>query len=117
MQGERALGVGRRVAGLRTSQGDVLRPEFSIITTLYLRILQSDLHKWPLPFRSCFTWWLVKIVCPQKRVLKHLLSGLQELQGFKGRGGDFFPIREEDSQGPLETGGKIFVHLSNKLLR
>ena len=36
---------------------------------------------------------------------------------FQRQGGDFFPIREEDSQGPLETGGKIFVHLSNKLLR
>ena len=32
-------------------------------------------------------------------------------------GRDFFPIREEDSQGPLETGGKIFVYPSNKLLR
>ena len=30
---ERALGVGRRVAGLRTSQGDIVRPGFSISTT------------------------------------------------------------------------------------
>ena len=22
----------------------------------------SNIHKWPLPFRSCFTWWLLKIV-------------------------------------------------------
>ena len=28
---------------------------------------------------------LLKIVCSQKSVLKHLLSGLQELQDFKGR--------------------------------
>ena len=28
---------------------------------------------------------------------------------------NFFPIREEDSLGPLETGGKIFVHPSNKV--
>ena len=45
--------------------------------TWYLRILWSDIHKWPLPFRSYFTWWLVKIVCPQEKVVKHLLSGLQ----------------------------------------
>ena len=55
-------GVGRRVAELRTSQGDIVRPGFSINTTWYLRILWSDIHKWPLPFRSCFTWWLVKMV-------------------------------------------------------
>ena len=70
-------GVGRRVAGLRTYLGDIVRPGFSIRTTWYLRILWSDIHKWPLPFRSFFTWWLVKIVCPQRRVLKHLPSGLQ----------------------------------------
>ena len=39
-----------------------------------LRPHESDIYKWPLPFRSCFNWWLVKIVCPQRRVLKHLLS-------------------------------------------
>ena len=39
-----------------------------------LRPHESDIYKWPLPFRSCFTWWLVKIVCPQRRVSKHLLS-------------------------------------------
>ena len=54
--------VGKRVAGLRTSQGDIVRPGFSISITWYLRILWSDIHKWPLPFRICFTWWLVKIV-------------------------------------------------------
>ena len=64
------LRVGRRVAGLRNPQGDIVRPGFSISTTWYLRILWSGIHKWPLPFRSCFTWWLVKIVCPPKRVLK-----------------------------------------------
>ena len=57
-------GVGRRVAGLRSSQGDTGRLGFSISTTWYLRILLSDIHKWPLWFRSCFTWWLAKIVCP-----------------------------------------------------
>ena len=70
-KGREHLGVGRRVAGLRTSQGDIVRgypltrgyrPGFSISTTWYLRILWWDIHKWPLPFRSCFTWWLVKIV-------------------------------------------------------
>ena len=70
-------GVGRRVTGLRPSQGDIVRPGFSISTTWYLRVLWSDIHKWPLPFRSCFTWWLVKIVCPQERILKHLLLGLK----------------------------------------
>ena len=76
-KGREPSGVGRKVAGLRTSQGDIVRPGFSISTTWYLRILWPDIHKWPLWFRSCFTWWLVKIVCPQGRVLKHLLSGLQ----------------------------------------
>ena len=76
-KGREPSGLGRRVAGLRTSQGGTVRPGFSSSTTWYLRILWSDIHKWPLPFRSCFTWWLVKIVCPPKRVLKHLLWGLQ----------------------------------------
>ena len=76
-KGRESSGVGRRVVGLRTSQGDIVRPGFSISTTWYLWILWSDIHKWPLPFRSRFTWSLVKIVCPQKRVLKHLLSGPQ----------------------------------------
>ena len=58
-KGRKPSGVGRRVAGLRTSQG-LVRPGFSISMTWYLRILWSDIHKWPLPFRSCFTWWLVK---------------------------------------------------------
>ena len=70
-------GVGRRVAGLRTSQGDIVRPGFSISITWYLRSLWSDIHKWPLPFRSCFTWWLVKIVCLHERVLRNPLSGHQ----------------------------------------
>ena len=65
-KGREPLGVDRRVARLRTSQGDIVRPEFSISTTWHLRILWSDIHKCPLPFRSCFIWWLVKIVCIQK---------------------------------------------------
>ena len=56
------LRVGRRVAVLRTSQGNIVRPGFSISITWYLSILWSDIDKWPIPFRSCFTWWLVKIV-------------------------------------------------------
>ena len=61
-KGREPSAVGRRVAGLRTSQGDIVRPRSSISITWYLRILWSDIHKWPLPFRGCFTWWLVKIV-------------------------------------------------------
>ena len=61
-KGREPSGVGRRVAGLRTSQGDIVKPGFSISITWYLRVLWSDIHKWPLPFRSCFTWWLVQIV-------------------------------------------------------
>ena len=61
-KGREPSGVGRRVAELRTSQWDIVRPGFSIDTTWYLRILWSDIHKWLLPFRSCFTWWLIKIV-------------------------------------------------------
>ena len=76
-KGKEPSRVGRRVAELRTSQGDIVRPGFSISTTWYLRIIWSDLHRWPLPLRSCFTWWLVITVCPQEGVLKHLVSGLQ----------------------------------------
>ena len=66
-KGRESSGVDRRLTGLRTSQGYTVRPGFSISTTWYLRILWSDIHKWPLLFRSCFTWWLVKIVslCPK----------------------------------------------------
>ena len=52
-KGSEPSGVGRRVAGLRTSQGDIARPGFSISTTWYQRILWSDFHKWLLLFRSC----------------------------------------------------------------
>ena len=76
-KGRKPLGVGRWVTGLRTSKRDIVWPGFSISTTWYLSIIWSDINKWPLPFRSYFTWCLVKIVCPQKRVLKYLLSGLQ----------------------------------------
>ena len=55
-KGREPSGVGRRVAGLRTSQGDIVRPGFSISTTWYLRILWSDIHKCPLPSRICFIW-------------------------------------------------------------
>ena len=61
-KGREPLGIGRRVVGLRASQGDIVWPGFCISTTWNLRILWPDIHKWPLPFRSCFTWWLVKIV-------------------------------------------------------
>ena len=61
-KGREPLGINRKVPGLRTSQGDIVRPGFSISTTWYLRILWSDIYKWPPPFRSCFTWWLTKIV-------------------------------------------------------
>ena len=67
-KGREPLGLGKRATGLRTSQEDIVRPGCSISTIWYLRILWSDIHKWPLPFRSCFTCWLVKTVCPQKRV-------------------------------------------------
>ena len=61
-KGRELSGVVRMVVGLRTSQGDIVRPVFSISMTWYLKILWSDIHKWSFPFRSCFTWWLVKIV-------------------------------------------------------
>ena len=70
-KGRDPSGVGRRVSGLRTLQGDIVRPGFSISTTWYLRILWSDIYKWPLPFRSYFTWWLVKIIIlPPKESFK-----------------------------------------------
>ena len=60
--------------GMRVQDGEHMyrvRPGFSISITWYLRILWSDIHKWPLPFRSCFTWWLVKIVSlPPKESFK-----------------------------------------------
>ena len=70
-KGREPSGVGRRVAGFKTSQGNIVRSGFSISTIWYLRILWSDIHKWPLPFKSCFTWWLVKIVSlPPKESFK-----------------------------------------------
>ena len=66
-RGESHWGVGWRVVGLRISQGGIVRPGFSISTTWYLRILWSDIHKWALPFKSCFTCWLVKIVSLPQR--------------------------------------------------
>ena len=76
-KGREPSGVGRRMDGLRSSQGDIVRPGFSMSTTCQLRILWSDIHRWPVPVKRCFTWWLVKIGCPQVKVLKHLLSGLE----------------------------------------
>ena len=55
--------VDRRIAGLRTnltrgySQAWIFHQHYFISEDLW-----SDIHKWPLPFRSCFTQWLVKIV-------------------------------------------------------
>ena len=70
-KGREPSGIGRRVGGLRISQGDIVRPGFSISITWYLRILWLDIHKWPLPFKSCFTWWLVKIASvPPKESFK-----------------------------------------------
>ena len=60
-KGKESSGLGKRVAGLRTSQGDIMKPGLSISSTWYLRILWSG-HKWLFPFSSCFTWRLVKIV-------------------------------------------------------
>ena len=39
------------------------------------------------PIQDLFHWVAgkKKKVCPQKRILKHLLSGLQQLQDFEGR--------------------------------
>ena len=45
-KGREPSGVDRRVAGLRTSQGDIVRPGFSISINWYLRIFWSDIHKW-----------------------------------------------------------------------
>ena len=42
-KGREPLGVGRRVAGLRSSQRDTVMPGFSTSTTWYLRILWSDI--------------------------------------------------------------------------
>ena len=48
--------------GRELSRVVIVMPGFSISTTWYLRVFWSDIHKCPLPFRNCFTWWLVKIV-------------------------------------------------------
>ena len=70
-KGREPSGVGRRLAELRTSHGDIIRPGFSISSIWYLRILWSDIYKWPLPFRGCFTSWLVKIVnLPPREIFK-----------------------------------------------
>ena len=54
--------VSRKLAGLRTSQEGIVRPGFPISITWYLRILWSDIHKCPVLFSSCFTWWLIRII-------------------------------------------------------
>ena len=69
-KGREPSGVDRRVVGLRTSQGDKVRPGFSISITWYLRILWSDIHKWPLPFRSFFHLVAGKNSLPPKESLK-----------------------------------------------
>ena len=87
--------VGRRVAALRISQGIIVRPGFSFNTMCNLRILWSDIHKWPLQFRSCFTLWLVKIISlPPKESFK--ASSLKDCNSCKilKAGSDLFPIRE-----------------------
>ena len=87
-KGREPLGVGRRVAGLRTSQRDIVRPGFSISITWYLRILWSDIHKWPLPFKSCFTRWLVKIVSfPPKESFKASSIMIAIAARFRRQGG------------------------------
>ena len=60
-RGERPWGVARRLDTLRTFQGDIVRPEFSISTTWYMRIHWSDIHEWLLLF-SCLTWRPIKSV-------------------------------------------------------
>ena len=64
-KGKEPSGVRRRLAGLRTSQRDIVRPGFSISTTWYLRILWSDIHMassiWEL-----FHLVAGKIVCPRE---------------------------------------------------
>ena len=58
-------GLGMRVAGLRTSKKEIVLDFPSALLDIW------DIHKWPFPFRSCFTWWLVKIVSlPPKESFK-----------------------------------------------
>ena len=93
---ERELsGVGRRVAGLRNSQGDIVRPGFSISTIWNLRILWSDIHYWPFQFRSCFTLWLVKIISlpPKESFKASSLKDCNSCKILKARK-DLFPMRE-----------------------
>ena len=93
-KGRESSGIGRRMAGLRTSQRNIIKPGFFISTIWYLRILWSDIHKWPLPFRSCFTWWLVKIVSlPPKESFNASSISISICKILKV-GRDLFPIRE-----------------------
>ena len=60
-KGREPSGVVRKMAGLRTSQGDIVRPGFSISTAWYLRFLWSDIHKWPLPLAIYFIYGKVYV--------------------------------------------------------
>ena len=108
-KGREPSGVGRRVTGLRTSQADILRPGFSISTTWYLKILWSDIRKWPLPFRSCFTWWLVKIVSlPPKESFKvSSISIAKQLQDFEGRETSLGQLGRASWINKLQAGAQI----------
>ena len=106
-KGREPTRVGRGVTGLRTSQGDIVRPGFSISTIWYLRILWTDIHKWPQPFRSCFPWWLIKIVCCQKRAVKYLLSGPQRLQDFEGREASLRQLDQASWMSKLQAGAQV----------
>ena len=100
--------VGRRVAGLRTSQGDIVRPGFSISITVYLRILWSYIHKWPLPFRSCFTWWLVKIVSlPPKESFKASSIMIAIAARFRKRGASLGQLDRASWVSKLQAGAQI----------
>ena len=73
--GREPLWAGRRVAGLRISQGDIVR----IFHQHYL-ISEDPLIRHPSmvsPIQELFHLVAGKNTLPQKRVLMHLLSGLQ----------------------------------------
>ena len=54
-------GLGMRVAGLRTSKKEIVLDFPSALLDIW-ESFNQNIHKCPLPFRSCFTWWLVKII-------------------------------------------------------
>ena len=105
-EGREPSKVSKRVAGFTTSQRDVVRPEFSISSTWYLGILWSDVRKWPLPFRSSFTWWLVYSL-PTKESFKASSLRIAISARFQWQGGQPWAVGPSSWISKLQAEAKV----------